>query len=312
MEPAESPQNNEIRNFHAIAHGGPMEYAIKQVFPMMPHEYLEDLLVVYPNCNGTKEDLELALRKMEENPNLRMILWLIFLHSKNYQYDLDFSKIPANSPRVKILESYLDLPSIIARIKEFYDEKQAAGGQTAENSQELLDPAILQLKLAIKYRLMQTLKHDLKPYVIEAKGEKYRGIITTARREFGIKDSATDQQVEDFISKTRLDLQEKMQGEITGVYCDLDDTAMLQDGSINAEVLKMLEQFTAEGKNVMIWTGGNLDEAKAKIAGTALEKFPVVSKLDYTGATAEIVIDNVSVEKFCLQYGIKPQKYVRV
>jgi hypothetical protein len=41
--------------------------------------------------------------------------------------------------------------------------------------------------------------------------------------------------------------------------------------------------------------------AKEKLSGTIFARFPLVSKYDYMGANAEIIIDNVSPEKFSIQ-----------
>ncbi len=168
------------------------------------------------------------------------------------------------------------------------------------------------LPLEVLRKELSILQHDLKDYIIKANDHRLRQILEKARELFDIKPEASDKSVIDFIQNARFSHIEVMSGDISGVYCDLDDTLLMADGSLNQNTLTMIEKYRTAGMEVVIWTGGDITEAAKRIKGTPLEKFRLVSKADYCGATAEIVIDNVSKDKFFCQYGIKAKSYVRV
>lgn len=287
---------------------GPVNAAMVQVFGALLKPGALDGLVVVAGMdeNSIREGLSL----MKEDPELKMILWIPpMAESMMGPYCRDLQE----GPKLKLVRS-LNLTDILRKITECGEERKAlVQAQVEEEGLEMpLDGEVLKLSMAMLMRTLGVLQHDLKPYVVAEKSSTYHRIIAEARKLFDIKDSASDEQVVEFIQRARVKLPERMSGEIEGVYCDLDDTLLMRDGSVNTEVLAMLERYRAGGKRVAIWTGGDLEAARQKLAGGPLADYELVSKMAYTGATAEIVIDNVSAEKFVIQYGIKPKNYVRV
>jgi len=290
---------------------GAIGAALGMVLPMLwqkSEPALGEIIVLFPQ---DQKLIQQAVDMMRADPTMKMVVvsdgW------SELKQELKANLV--DSPRVKVCKELLpEVVEIIKLLNEFNVEAAEFKKDlvVAEEKEEMIDPAIAGLIMVLNTRLMGRLRHDLKPYVIEQKGETYQSIIAEARKQFAIKDLASDEQVVDFIVNSRPNLPEKMRCNIDGVYCDLDDTLMMRDGSLNAEAVAILERYAAQGKRIIIWTGGDLEEAKMKLAGTVLEKYALASKYDYTGATAEIVIDNVSLEKFSLQYGIKVKKYVRL
>jgi haloacid dehalogenase-like hydrolase len=296
-------ERKEITNKGLMVIGAdPVVRALNQVLTLLCPDKLNNIVLV----SGEDKHIAEGVKLMQSEPHLKMIIY--FPPGSQSQRD---SRAPQiwDSSRVKVVNS-LNLVDILAAVDELASEQSSE--QEAEAIEDKIDPSILGLSLSVVIRTLGVLQHDLKPHVIEEKGETYRRIIEQARQTFGIKDSATDADVESFIRKANMALPEKMSGEISGVYCDLDDTLLMQDGSINQETLALLQEYETAGKKVIIWTGGNLQIAAEKLTGTVLERFELRSKYDYTGASAEIVIDNVSVEKFYLQYKITPRNYRRV
>lgn len=109
----------------------------------------------------------------------------------------------------------------------------------------------------------------------------------------------------------RLLVTEVMPGkEIPGVYCDIEGT-LLVDGIPQESVLAMLQEYESQGVPVTIWTLGNVAELGTVIQQAGIH-YPVRSKMDYTGAIAEIVIDNDSEETFRARTKITPKTFIRV
>ncbi len=167
----------------------------------------------------------------------------------------------------------------------------------------------------IQARTLSTLRHDLGHALRDnatIDQPRYDRLIAQARTEFDIAPKATDKSVEEFIINTKLDIKDVFRGEIPGVYCDIDDTLIHADGTRNDETIKLLTEYEAQGHKVHIWTGGAIIEARQKLEKIGVTQYPLLSKLNYAGATAEIVIDNVSSDKFYFQTHITAKKFIRV
>lgn len=220
--------------------------------------------------------------------------------------------------RHKEVKEYLKLPNMHYIQFPFHPEdliKILTAASTVETSKEDQKEVADQLRLHFKTTLLGKMKHDL-PYAESSKQygepEHHEQIIAKARKEFDMHERTTDEQVLYFIKNTKLELEKVREGEVKGVFCDIDDTLLLRDGSINEKVLVLLSEYEKEGKEVSIWTGGDPALATERLQKTSAKKYPLVSKYDYIGATAEIVIDNVSEDKFYFQSGIKAKKFIRI
>lgn len=98
--------------------------------------------------------------------------------------------------------------------------------------------------------------------------------------------------------------------EISGVYCDIEGT-LLVDGILQEQVLDQLEAFEAQGLSITIWTLGSLEELEPLIQGAGI-RYPVKNKAHFSGAIAEIVIDDEAEEVFRAKTLITPKLYIRV
>lgn len=123
----------------------------------------------------------------------------------------------------------------------------------------------------------------------------------------------------DFITHVNIDIPEKMKGKrITGVYCDVDGTLIDYVGihsgkewtqKLRQSVVDLLKKYETEGKDIYIWTGGDVQKKAAYLKSLWITR-PMVNKYDYAWATAEIVIDDTDQNTFILQSKILPETYI--
>ncbi len=120
----------------------------------------------------------------------------------------------------------------------------------------------------------------------------------------------------DFITElkrisTELPIKKAMPGkEISGVYCDIEGTLLI-DGAVQRAVLQQLHDYEAQGLPVTIWTLGDIGELEPIIRNAGIA-YPIRNKMDYSGAIAEIVIDNDSEETFRAKTQITPKQFIQV
>lgn len=104
--------------------------------------------------------------------------------------------------------------------------------------------------------------------------------------------------------------------EIFWVYCDIDWTLILTDENwekkVNEKVLNYLKNLEELWKEIYIWTGWDVSEQR-KILESFWITYPVLSKYDYSWASAEFIIDDFKDgSKFYAFYSITPKTYLNV
>ncbi len=258
-------------------------------------------ILVADDKNAVKEVLEI----LEKNPQEKLIIFAPKVIVQNIIHEIwtDLMKL-MKYPNVKVCENLSNyIPDMIRLAQELKETPES------KNSPYL---TINEFQKNNSIRILRILQHDLKPYVIEEKWERYKQIIKQAREIFDIKPETPDENVESFILNAKREITKVMEWDINWVYCDIDDTIIWADGNIIEKTLKIIQELENEWKEIIIWTGWDLSEAKKKLAGTLFEKYKLVSKYDYAGATAEIIIDNTSPEKFFVQTGITAKKFIRI
>ena len=167
--------------------------------------------------------------------------------------------------------------------------------------------------------LLRTLNHTTEKY-LNADEDTIHGILAQrsvevkrAQAHFSELQGLTGKEFITELKKlcTILPIQQVMPGkEISGVYCDIEGT-LLVGGSINGLVSRLLQSYEKEGLPITIWTLGNVSEFEPIIRSAGIQ-YPVRSKMDYSGAIAEIVIDNDSEETFRTKTQITPKQFIRV
>ncbi len=158
-----------------------------------------------------------------------------------------------------------------------------------------------------------------KLYHPETANEKYKAkhVIEETQKYFPWLD--TKEKALDYITHVKLDIPEVMKWErIEWVYVDIDWTlieyvpiwSVLEwKQELRQEVVNLLKNYEQDGKKIIIWTGWNVLEKEKYLRTLGITR-PVVSKYDYTGATAEIVVDDTDRWAFILQSRIFPEIYI--
>jgi hypothetical protein len=83
------------------------------------------------------------------------------------------------------------------------------------------------------------------------------------------------------------------------------------NGELNNNVLNKLKEYEAQGKQITIWTDGDLEELTQKLRSLGVQ-YPIKSKFDFGGANAEIVIDNDDQNTFFAKTRIFPKEFIKV
>ena len=298
-------EQNELElkgKFIFIGPDGSVKRTLEKVFTTLnPKLENQNIAVLF---DTSEEYAAQAIEMLQNDPDVNLIISSV-LGSRSDEKTIQQL---VQSPRVKIAKP-IEILDIIVKAKEF--------GQKPEEEQNF-DPAIIAASTEIKQKTLRVLQHDLKDYVIAEKGEKYAKIIADARKLFGFNPEMSDTEVEQFILASKGNVPEVMHGNIEGVFTDFDDTLILKDGTLNEKVVNMLKEFAAAGKKVTIWTGGDPAEAAKKLEKlgdnedvTFLKGLKLVSKYDFAGATAEIVIDDMAQEALGIMFKIRAKKFIK-
>ncbi len=123
----------------------------------------------------------------------------------------------------------------------------------------------------------------------------------------------------DYVMHIPVDIPEPMKWKrIEGAYVDVDGTLIeyVPIGSdkegkqeLRPEVVGLLKKYEQEWKEIIIWTGWDVKKKEKRLRELGIT-WPVVSKYDYAGATAEIVVDDTDKGAFVMQSKILPETYI--
>ena len=166
-------------------------------------------------------------------------------------------------------------------------------------------------------KYLSRLFHDLK-YVkgwdespVPAEDGRFVKIMQLAKSYFPTLKEKSDAEIVTFLKETKVDRPLVMKGRyLEGVYCDVEGT-LLVDGKLNEKVVKALSYYWSEKKKITIWTDGDVDDIFTKLRMLGVPH-SIVSKHDYAGATAEIVIDDMDEFSFAATTKIAAGEFIRV
>lgn len=143
--------------------------------------------------------------------------------------------------------------------------------------------------------------------------DKYRlpSMIADTKSYFPALEGKSDKEILEFLFAIRQSVPEVMKGQnIEGVYCDIEGTLFNGD-ELNTKTLDMLKEFEAQGKNITLWTDGDITKLQVLLDNAGI-KYPLKSKIDHAGASAEIVIDNDDNNTFSAKTKIYAKKFIKV
>ena len=144
-----------------------------------------------------------------------------------------------------------------------------------------------------------------------ANPEQLNKTVTEAKEYFPALNDKTDKEVVEFLFSIRENVNEVMKGQhIEGVYCDIEGT-LFNGEELNTKTLNMLKEYETQGKEITLWTDGDTKKIQSLLDREGIA-FLLKSKIDFAGASAEIVIDNDDKNTFSAKTKIFPTTFVKV
>lgn len=166
------------------------------------------------------------------------------------------------------------------------------------------DPlAIALLDLAQKKNTVSVLQHDLNHAHTSDKMTEW---LDRARAlGFFGNDAAVIEMVKAWRTQSACPFQGQF---LLGIFCDVQGTLLNARGELNTRLAAYL-RAESEKKPITLWTGGDVDSARTKLA--PLVPWKVTSKLFFGGATVEIAIDDTEPEALLRDYGFFTQSFIK-
>jgi hypothetical protein len=105
--------------------------------------------------------------------------------------------------------------------------------------------------------------------------------------------------------------EEVRKGEsLSGIFCDIEGT-LFSNGILNNAVLEFLNKNKKEGKEITLWSDGNLSELQSLLDMNKIT-YKLYAKRDFAGAIVEIAIDDMDEHSFSAMTKIYAKKFIRV
>ena len=222
--------------------------------------------------------------------------------------------VKEKKPKVELLLakdniSYLEAPftpeDIINKLKE--NKTETIGG--VDKLQGIQDREILEK--------VSNLIHEIHAHE-EADGRitmttprEMPEMVKKAKEYFPSLVDKTDDEIVKFLFGVRKNVPEVMKGQnIEGVFCDIEGT-LFNGKELNQETLSKLKQFEGEGKNITLWTDGDTAKLQELLNENGIT-YPLKSKIDFAGASAEIVFDNDDHNTFSAKTKIFAKKFIKI
>lgn len=200
-----------------------------------------------------------------------------------------------NMPNARYMEAPFTLDTFKATVSDMYD------------SASIGNPAVVAAQEnTIFERSMSILRHDLK-YVLDG-SNRFPDWYDRAR---ALGFSGTDGQIVSAVQSWHRTTAGMLAGQsFDGLFVDVQGTIIREDGTLNTEVMKMIEEAQGSGP-VTVWTDGDLKKITEQLRALGVT-LPVVSKFDFNGATVERAIDDKSQDEFVSLYGVTARSFLQV
>jgi len=136
-------------------------------------------------------------------------------------------------------------------------------------------------------------------------------VTSEAKEFFPALVDKSDKEIIDFLQNIRQNVPEVMKGQnIEGVFCDIEGT-LFNGEELNTATLEKLKEFEAQGKTITLWTDGDVSNLQKLLDKEGII-YPLKSKVDHAGASAEIVIDNDDQNTFSAMTKIYAKKFIKI
>jgi len=255
-------------------------------------EWLQD-------CHG----VDVANELLRANPMQKIVLLetIPIEAARNIRPEIDLLLSKSNVRIWDIASEIKDLPKLFE-----------VGNQFEIASESLPDLANREMQ-----KVIGTVFHDLEKSkdIFNPADEHEKRMVASGIKKtkeyFPSMQDKTDKDVIDFLLLVKQEREEVMKGQnIAGVYCDIDGTLFIK-GNLNERVLELLQRYEGEGKNITLWTDGDLRETQELLNRNNVT-FPLKSKYDFAGATTEVVIDNDDENTFFSKTRIYPKIFIKI
>ena len=197
-----------------------------------------------------------------------------------------------------------------------FTTKDIVGSLSKETKYEIEPGLLVDVQQGLVNYEISKILHDVKKIhvaedVINEDPSRVAYAVKRAKEYFSTLKDATDKEVFQFLLATRNNMEEVMKGKnIQGVFCDIEGT-LLNGDELNHETLELLKKYETEGKDITLWTNGDVDIIQPILYLHGV-MYPLKSKVDHAGASAEIVIDNEDNNTFFAKTKIYAKKFIKV
>jgi hypothetical protein len=226
----------------------------------------------------------------------------------------DLEAIRKNTPEIDLLLAkenvkFLEAPFMPQQVIEALrsDVKEVV---SSKKLQEVQDKKI-DYKVAILLHKIHINSPDQLDNLPTDDSSRIPEMIAESKKYFPALEGKSDKEIVEFLFEIRKNVPEIMKGQnIEGVYCDIEGT-LFNGEELNTKTLDMLKEFEAQGKNITLWTDGDITKLQMLLDKAEI-KYPLKSKIDHAGASAEIVIDNEDNNTFSAKTKIYAKKFIKI
>lgn len=248
--------------------------------------------------------IEEAKKLLVQNPDKKILMFSCLPQDFFTERFTDFRVLLA-----KDNVRFIDLHNIsnIEKMNSVFD-----GGENEDINET--DASIVEMSNQDMIRFFGSMEHSLMGDRIKSPYNR-KLVEGQVKERFPSMKDLSQEEVINFVLKTHEELKfqrpEVMKGEkIEGVFCDIEGTLLI-DGEVNQDTLKKLKDYESQGKQITLWTDGDVEELGKKLKELGVE-YPLKSKFDHAGALAEIVIDDIDENTFRLKTKIFAKTFIKV
>jgi hypothetical protein len=224
-------------------------------------------------------------------------------------------KLKSDNPKVALLLAkdnvkFLRLPFTPDDLIRTINSEVIETKDSEQNLQEIQDKEILNKTsyLLHKIHISSIEQFDTLP---ENEARNLPSLISEAKEYFPALENKTDREIVEFLLQIRQNVPEVMKGQnIEGVYCDIEGT-LFNGEELNQNTLNTLKDLESQGKNITLWTDGDTNQLQKLLDKNGIT-YPLKSKIDHAGASAEIVIDNDDQNTFSAKTKIFAKKFINL